>query len=270
MTIVRRKTTSLRIISWNVNSVRARLPLIERLVGDYQPDILCLQETKAQDAVFPLKFFRKLGYGEAFLKGQKSYNGVAILSKVELSGGESQDWCGKGDARHMAASLEGDVRLHNFYVPAGGEVPDAELNDKFRHKLDFLDQMADWSAALKEPSIIVGDLNVAPAEADVWSPKALKNVVSFTEIERRKLRDIFEAHGWIDAHRHFCPEPEKLYSWWSYRSKDWTVNNRGRRLDHIWISPALEGHLLDARILTGVRSWQRPSDHAPLLVDLSL
>lgn len=266
----RGRKRTIRIACWNVNSVRVRLPLIERFLEAYAPDVLCLQEIKVEDCSFPVDFFSEKGYSSALLKGQKAYHGVAILARFDLGSGESHDWCGKGDARHVAGRLPGGVALHNFYVPAGGDVADPELNDKFAHKLDFYDEMIDWSRGLKSPAILVGDLNVAPSEDDVWSAKALRNVVSFTEPERQRLEALAASRDWVDTHRLFAPRPQKLYSWWSYRSPDWSASNRGRRLDHIWVSPELERQVVGAEIITEARSWERPSDHAPLLLDIRI
>ncbi len=261
---------SIRIACWNVNSVRARLPSIERFVKTTNPDVLCLQETKVEDSSFPLDFFAKQGFTSALLRGQRAYHGVAILSRFDLGSGQTNDWCGRGDARHITGRLPGGVILHNFYVPAGGDVADPQINDKFAHKLDFLDEMIEWSSSLDGPAILLGDLNVAPSEDDVWSAKALRNVVSFTEPERRRLQKMLDGHAWVDTHRLFSPRPQKLYSWWSYRSPDWTASNRGRRLDHVWVSPQLAKQTTNAEIWTEARGWDRPSDHAPLLLDIRL
>lgn len=265
-----KKPGSLRLVSWNVNSVRARLHLIERFIDDYAPDVLCLQETKAMDEVFPLSWFEERGYRSNALGGQKSYNGVAILARGGANGAGNIDWCGRGDARHISVGLPGGVALHNFYVPAGGDVPDADVNDKFAHKLQFLDEMIAWSEGLGGPAILVGDLNVAPEECDVWSHKALLRVVSHTPPETDRLRTLQQSHGWVDAVRQWFPEPEKIYSWWSYRSPDWANADKGRRLDHVWLSPALEKSLTHVEIVRDVRGWEKPSDHAPLIADLKL
>ncbi len=259
-----------RLMTWNVNSVRARLDLIDRVIGKYAPDVLCLQETKAMDDVFPLTWFEERGYHCNAIRGQKSYNGVAILARGEANGAAHIDWCGRGDARHISAGLAGGVTLHNFYVPAGGDVPDPEANDKFAHKLQFLDEMIAWSKDLTGPAILVGDLNVAPEECDVWSHKALLKVVSHTPIETDLLRALQQSHGWVDAIRRHFPAPEKVYSWWSYRSPDWAKADKGRRLDHIWLSPAIEKALVHVEIARDARGWEKPSDHAPLIADLKL
>jgi exodeoxyribonuclease III len=258
-----------RIVSWNINSVRARLELVEKLVKAESPDIICLQETKVQDHEFPLKPFEKLGYRFNAIKGQKSYHGVATLSRLPLENIEMTDWCNKGDARHVAVTCKG-VAIHNFYVPAGGDVPDRDENEKFDHKLNFFDQMTRWAEKLKAPAILLGDLNVAPSEADVWSHKALLKVVSHTPIEVACMEALFSAHDWVDAVRHFVPEDEPLFSWWSYRARDWRASNKGRRLDHIWASASLKGLIKESRVLIDARGWHKPSDHAPVILDIDL
>jgi len=259
-----------RLITWNINSVRARLDLAEKLIKTHSPDVVCLQETKAMDHVFPVQAFKKLGMQTIALHGQKNHHGVATLAKAAIEDAEKIDWCGGGDARHIAVPLEtsaGTIDLHNFYVPAGGDVPDPDENPKFAHKLQFLDEMIAWSKALAGPSIMVGDLNIAPLESDVWSHKQLLKVVSHTPVEVERMTRLQEAHGWVDVMRTVKPEPERLYSWWSYRAKDWRASDRGRRLDHVWISRALAPHIKDMQVLEDVRSWDKPSDHAPVLVD---
>ncbi|NOZ41711.1 MAG: exodeoxyribonuclease III [Alphaproteobacteria bacterium] len=264
--------TAIRLITWNINSVRARLDLVDRLIRDYHPDILCFQETKVQDHMFPGDFFTERGYCHQAIAGQKSYNGVAILSRIGLEDIDRQDWCGKGDARHIEAGLPGGIKLHNFYVPAGGDIPDAALNDKFAHKLQFLDEMTAWSGQLAPDSrnILVGDLNIAPYESDVWSHKQLLKVVSHTPLECRKMMTLMAAHDWSDVMRNFVPEPQRLYSWWSYRAKDWQAADRGRRLDHVWTSPALKSAMTMMTVLEATRGWQKPSDHAPVMVEFSV
>jgi exodeoxyribonuclease-3 len=262
--------THLRLATWNVNSVRARLAHVEQFVTQNQPDILCLQETKVMDNDFPLKAFAKMGYEHYAIAGQKSYNGVAIFSKLPFTPSDNRLWCGKDDKRHLAVTLENGVELHNFYVPAGGDIPDVDQNDKFAHKLEFMTEMADCFTERRADSnkmILVGDLNVAPFETDVWNHKQLLKVVSHTPIEVEHMARIYDSHDWVDAMRHFVPEPEPLYSWWSYRARDWRASNRGRRLDHVWVTPALKPHLKDMKINLDARDWEKPSDHAPVIVD---
>jgi exodeoxyribonuclease-3 len=262
--------TKLKIASWNINSVRARAALVERLVAEHQPDILCLQETKVLDDIFPAEMFRRLGYRHAALNGQRMHHGVAILSRVPLREHGKHDWQDNGEARHIGVRLECGIRLENVYVPAGGDTPDRKLNPKFGQKLDFIARMTRWSEELREPTIIVGDFNVAPLECDVWSHKALLNVVSHTPVEVAALSALQQAHEWIDIGRRFIPAPERCFTWWSYRSPDWTRNDRGRRRDHMWASPALAGHLAGHSVLEPCRAWERPSDHVPLICEIAI
>jgi len=263
-------TNSLTIASWNINSVRARLPIVERLLREHGPDILCLQETKATDDVFPSDFFARLGYKQRYLRGQKMHHGVAILSKIELREASSHDWQDNGEARHIGVRLPNGIRLENVYVPAGGDIPDRTVNPKFGQKLDFIGRMTRWADGLREPTLIVGDFNVAPLECDVWSHKTLLNVVSHTPVEVEALGHLQQAHGWVDIGRHFVPAPERCFTWWSYRSPDWTKNDRGRRLDHMWCSPEVAGLVTSHKVLESCRNWERPSDHVPLICELNI
>lgn len=263
-------TKRLKIASWNINSVRARTALVERLIAEQQPDILCLQETKAIDDVFPADLFRRLGYVHHALNGQRMHHGVAILSRVPLREPGKHDWQDNGEARHVGARLECGIRLENVYVPAGGDIPDRAVNSKFGQKLDFIERMTRWSQGLSEPTIVVGDFNVAPLECDVWSHKALLKVVSHTPVEVEALTRLQEAHDWIDIGRKFVPAPQRCFTWWSYRSPDWTKNDRGRRLDHMWASPQLADHVVAHEVLEPCRSWQRPSDHVPLICEVEV
>lgn len=261
----------MKIASWNINSVRLRIKQVEQFVNIEQPDILCLQETKVRDEEFPLKAIKNMGYEHVVFRGEKSYNGVAILSKLHLSGVDKQDIAFSGDARHISAILSDGTELHNFYIPAGGDEPDVNINSKFKFKLEFIDYMHDWFFKNRKSSdkiIILGDFNVAPMEHDVWSSKQLRNVVSHTDIEREKLDAFKNSLGWIDTARYFVPKEEKLYSWWSYRSKDWKESNRGRRLDHIWVTPSLKDRLISQKIAKQTRDWEKPSDHVPVILEL--
>ena len=199
---------------------------------------------------------------------------MAIASRIPLAKIDKREFCNMGDARHISATFSAgkrDITVHNFYVPAGGDIADRDLNPKFGHKLDFLSEMADWikKAKLAETNaILVGDLNIAPLEHDVWSHKALLKVVSHTPIEVERLQKVFDAGPWVDALRTKIPENQKLYTWWSYRSPNWETANKGRRLDHIWISPDLKPALKDLDILKEARGWDRPSDHVPVMISL--
>ncbi len=259
----------MRLVTWNINSLRLRLPLLQRLVQEEQPDVICLQEIKVQDSEFPEAALKALGYPHILRHGMKGYNGVAILSRLPFLAKDPQNWCSKSDSRHGRVVLPGDLDLQNFYIPAGGDIPDPKKNVKFAHKLQFLDEMTGYfqNRRSKKKSIMVGDLNIAPLEHDVWSHKQLLDVVSHTPIEVEKLGAIKTAGKWVDAVRHFTPEGQKLFSWWSYRSPDWTRNDRGRRLDHIWVTPDLQKELKQARIRRDMRAWQQPSDHVAVILD---
>ena len=267
------KSATLKVATWNINSVRLRINHVTRLLEEQAPDVLCLQETKCPDDLFPEKAIKAAGYEHIVKSGQKGYHGVAILSRVPLENASVKRFCGKEDCRHIQATAKG-VEIHNFYVPAGGDEPDPEVNEKFAHKLQFLDEMADWFGKAKQktttPRVVVGDLNVAPLEHDVWSHKQLLKVVSQTPVEVERFEQVLAAHDWIDVPRLFTPADEKLFSWWSYRSKDWAASNRGRRLDHIWASQALDGAAKSVQTLTDARSWEKPSDHAPVIAEFAL
>ncbi|KRW95783.1 exodeoxyribonuclease III [Paracoccus sp. PXZ] len=258
------------IATWNINSVRLREALVARFLAEEAPDILCLQETKSPVEKIPLEAFRALGYTHFVARGQKGYNGVAILSKLPIEDAGDRDYAGLGHARHVAARLENGVTIHNFYVPAGGDIPDREQNLKFGQKLDFLTEMRDaFHADRPARAIMVGDLNIAPREDDVWSHKQLLKIVSHTPIEVEHLGAAQDAGKWVDITRKDIPQG-LLYSWWSYRARDWDAADKGRRLDHIWATPDIANAGHNSRILRPLRGWQQPSDHVPVLASFDL
>ncbi len=260
---------SIKLATWNINSVRLRIDLVRSFLEDVQPDVLCLQEIKVANELFPRDAFVEAGYPHLAINGQKAYHGVATISRIPFKKEAAREFCAKGDTRHVSVTLEDDTEIHNFYVPAGGDEPDPAVNDKFQHKLDFLDEMTGWMKGwkLKDKArrVMVGDLNIAPLEHDVWSHKQLLKVVSHTPVEVERLDNVFKAGKWHDPVRHAQPEPEKLYSWWSYRAKDWAEADRGRRLDHIWVSPALADKTHGTEILRDWRGKEKPSDHCPIV-----
>ncbi|HJD56391.1 MAG TPA: exodeoxyribonuclease III [Rickettsia endosymbiont of Pyrocoelia pectoralis] len=261
----------MKIVTWNINSLRLRIDLLKKLAFEHQPDIILLQETKVDDPLFPLEVIKNIGYEHVIYSGQKSYNGVAIISKFPLQNVFSLELY-NGDKRHIAATIKG-IEIHNFYVPAGGDIPDIEQNPKFKHKLEYIRLMQGWltkNRTKDDKIIIAGDLNIAPHEHDVWSSKQLRNVISHTDIERTMLATLQNSLDFIDSSRHFVPLNEKFYTWWSYRNVDWKKSNRGRRLDHIWVSGNLKESLLAMHLLSDARDWVLPSDHVPYFVSLKV
>ena len=270
MSVEDKKAGAWRIASWNINSVRLRMPLLARLVAEARPDVVCLQETKVRDDLFPLEDIKALGFSHVLFRGEKGYNGVAILSRMPLQSCASYDMAGSVESRHIAAVLPDGTVLHNFYVPAGGDIPDPAANPKYDFKLRFVEDMtARFKKPVQERIILVGDLNIAPLEHDVWSHKQLLNVVSHTPPETERMELLQKGLAWVDVGRHFTPEQEKLYSWWSYRNQDWKKSNRGRRLDHIWVTPALKERLQGYQTFIDARDWPQPSDHVPILADIA-
>jgi exodeoxyribonuclease-3 len=237
--------------------------------------VICLQETKVPDELFPAALPAELGYPFAAWRGMKGYNGVAIFSRLPITPLDiAPDWCSRSDCRHLSVAVElrsGPLEVHNFYVPAGGDVPDRAVNPKFAHKLDFVAEATHWFAARTrlERTVLAGDLNIAPLENDVWSHRQLLGVVSHTPPECAGLTAWLQ-QGFDDAVRHFVPADRKLYTWWSYRNRDWRASDRGRRLDHIWVSRDLTRTLRKWRILRDARDWPQASDHVPVGVELEV
>jgi exodeoxyribonuclease-3 len=263
----------LRITTWNVNSIRLREAALRRIVAELRPDVLCLQEIKVENERFPAELCRELGYRHLHVHGQKAYHGVAVLSKLPLQNCATRHWCAIDHSRHASCALSGGIELHNFYIPAGGDLPDPKLNPKFRHKLDMLGELTDYWHGRRGDGVrlvLLGDLNIAPLENDVWSHLQLLNVVSHTPIETEGLRRLQSAYGFVDAVRAVVPPERKLYTWWSYRNRDWAASDRGRRLDHVWLSPALAPSLVTASVERAARGWDNPSDHVPVTVELAV
>jgi exodeoxyribonuclease-3 len=256
----------LSIATWNINSVRLRLDLVARFVEEARPDVLCLQEIKCRDGEFPANAFARMGLRHLKVTGQKGWHGVAIASRLPIEPTPTPAFCPRQEARVSAAKIDGIV-IHNVYVPAGGEIPDMRDNSKFAHKLEVIARMRAYyeTHPAKGPRILVGDLNIAPGENDVWSHRQLIDVVSHTPVEVEGIEAIRTAGGFVDLARVFHPCPQKLYSWWSYRSPDWKRSNRGRRLDHIYADPASAARCTDVTFHAHVRDWERPSDHVPVV-----
>ncbi len=260
------------VATWNVNSVRLRVPQLKNFLKNHQPDIIALQETKVQDHEFPLTALQDLGYAYIMFKGQKSYNGVALLSKTPLLPGPTYNFGGLNDARHISCMLPNGGVLHNFYVPAGGDVPDMALNAKYAHKIRFLQDMKSFlttTHAPDQPIIVLGDINIAPRENDVWSHKPMLKVVCHTPLETENLAEVMKSLDVFDCARHFVPDDKKLYSWWSYRNYEITNESRGLRLDHIWIKQRHKDTLQSCVHLHEQRLEEKPSDHVVVMAKFS-
>ncbi len=253
----------MKIATWNVNSVRAREELVLRWLENESPDILCMQETKVEDGVFPSEGFTGMGY-HVHLNGQKTWNGVAILSRNDpeqvdrdLPGGFLSE-----QKRVITARFPG-ITIVNAYVPNGGDV----ALDRFRDKLDFLDRLRDYAVGLSSegPLAVMGDFNVALEDDDVHDPVLLDGSVCFHPDERKRLREFLD-NGMTDIFRTFNPRG-KAYSWWDYRAAAFR-RNMGMRLDLILLNKLAEEMAISCTIQVEPRKWQRPSDHVPVVLQL--
>ena len=249
-----------KIATWNVNSIRVRLPQVLEWLKQQRPDVLCLQETKITDEEFPAAAFRDAGY-QAVYAGQKTYNGVATLSlvpadeiMVSLPGAD-------GVQKRFLSALIGGVRVINVYVPNGEEVG----SEKYSYKLSWLEALEKCltEELKKYPQLaLLGDYNIAPDERDVHDPKLWEGHVLFSDKERAAFQRLIQ-QGLTDVFRKF-DQPEKSFSWWDYRAGGFR-RNHGLRIDHILCSPALARKCSTCRIDTDPRRHERPSDHAPVL-----
>ncbi len=255
----------MKLATWNVNSLRVRLPQVIDWLAREQPDVLCLQETKVTDADFPAEVLRAAGYHAAFT-GQKTYNGVATLCRQKPSEIETR-LPGDGDEaqkRLIAVTVAG-IRVINVYVPNGESVD----SDKYRYKLEWLKRLRDFAAGEVMQGrgvILTGDYNIAPEPRDVHDPAAWEGQVLFSEPERAAFRALTEI-GLVDVFRRF-DQPPASFSWWDYRMNGFK-RNLGLRIDHILTSADLAGHCLSCRIDVEPRRAERPSDHAPVVAEFS-
>ena len=261
----------LTVVTWNINSIRARLDLFTKMTRRVKPDVVLLQETRCDNGSFPQKTMRRRGFRYIALNGRGGHHGVAILSKLPLLDVEADIIGGIDHPRHISAVVDhgGPIRLHSLYIPSGGDEPDPAINRKFHEKLTFLEAMVEWGAnRAEEAALLTGDFNVAPYESDVWSHRQLLGVVSHTPGETERLENARKAGAWMDVVRRDRPEPEPIFTWWSYRNKEWPGNNRGRRLDHVWASPSVERRV-SVSVLTEARGWEKASDHVPLVARIA-
>jgi len=253
----------MKIASFNVNSLRARLPIVLNWLGEQSPDVLCLQETKVQDPDFPAEPFDNIGYNYAF-KGQKSYNGVAIVSRHPITnvslGFDDEP---RDEPRLIIANING-IAIVNTYVPQGRE-PDSEM---FQYKLQWFQRLADYfdkHFKPADPVILLGDLNVAPLAMDVYDPQGLIGSVCYCPEVTSALNDVMQ-WGFVDVFRKHCPEPEQ-YTFWDYRLRGSVRRNLGWRLDHIMATKPLADASIGSWIDKGPRLAERPSDHTPIIAD---
>lgn len=260
----------MRIATWNVNSVRQRLDSLQAWLKERDPDIVCLQEIKCQDDAFPREPLEAMGYNVA-VHGQKTFNGVALLSKLpfdEVAPGLIGDEADV-QARFLEALVStktGVVRVVSLYLPNGNPAP----GDKYDYKLKWMDRLAAFAherMKLEEPLVLAGDYNVIPAEADARRPEVWRNDALFLPRTREKFRALLNL-GLTDAIRAVSDDP-RLYSFWDYQAGAWQKND-GIRIDHLLLSPQAADRLRDAGIDKHVRSWDKPSDHVPVWVDLDI
>jgi exodeoxyribonuclease III len=250
-----------RIATWNVNSLRVRLPHLLDWLRDAQPDVACLQETKTEDANFPVAELRAAGYESAFC-GQKSYNGVAILARSPITDVAHGIPDFADDPKRCIHATINGVRIVCLYAP-NGEAPGT---DKYAYKLRWYGELARWLGQLKVPDLaVLGDMNVAPEDRDVHNPKRWEGKIHVSEPERAALRKVLDA-GFADAFRLF-PQPEKSFTWWDYRLKAFE-RGWGLRIDLAMLTPALAKRCTACTIDLAPRERERPSDHAPMIVDL--
>lgn len=246
------------LASFNANSIRARLPILQRWIGENSPDVLCVQETKVRDEDFPLEPFESAGYHVLF-KGEKSYNGVAILSRLPLEMPHAGfDGEGRDEGSRLLAARVGDIHVVNTYVPQGLD-PSSE---KFRYKLEWFARLREFFAARFEPGqalLWAGDFNVAPEPEDVYDPEGLLGRIGFHPEEHRALASVRE-WGFVDVFRMFDKKPGR-YTFWDYRERDAVARGRGWRVDHLWATAPLAARARRSWIDIAPRLWDRPSDH---------
>jgi exodeoxyribonuclease-3 len=255
----------LKIATWNVNSLRVRLPQVLQWLECEQPDLLALQETKLTDDQFPETDFLAAGYHAVF-SGQKTYNGVAILSRAPVTDIVTDIPALEDPQRRVLAVSYGAVRLIDLYVPNGESVD----SDKYQYKLDWLDKLSAWlTTELQQHAklVVVGDFNIAPADADVHDPAAWEGSVLCSDAERAAFQRLLDL-GLCDSFRRF-EQPEKSFSWWDYRMNAFR-RNLGLRIDHILASKPLCEACTACTIDKEPRKWERPSDHAPVIAEFKV
>lgn len=251
-----------KIATWNVNSLRVRLPHVLTWLDEVKPDLLALQEIKLPDEEFPISAFQEAGYLSAF-SGQKTYNGMAILSRQEMTNTikdipELQD-----HQRRVLGITVGDIRVLNIYVPNGDNV----FSEKYQYKLNWLNKLDGFLKTelnIYSKLIVLGDFNIAPENIDVHDPKRWEGQVLFSEPERQAFKDMLHV-GLKDCFRQLHPD-EAAYSWWDYRMNAFK-RNMGLRIDHILANTSFANTCVSCYIDNKPRAWERPSDHAPVIAE---
>jgi exodeoxyribonuclease-3 len=263
----------MRIATWNVNSVRTRLEQLLAWLGTERPEVLCLQETKVADELFPLAPFRALGY-EAAISGQKAYNGVAILSRLPIEDvqvgfaallPDDPEAPGLGEQKRVISAQIAGLRVLNLYVPNGSSL----RSEKYAYKLEWLaclKRYLDAQETQGEPLVMVGDFNIALEARDIHDPARLNGGIMASEPERQALQAAL-GERLEDGFRLFEPESGH-WSWWDYRTAGWETG-RGWRIDHIYLDAELRDHALGCTIDAPMRGNPQPSDHAPVIINLS-
>jgi exodeoxyribonuclease III len=255
----------MRLVTWNVNSLRVRLPQLLDWLKQHRPDVVCLQETKVTDADFPSAALREAGY-ESVFAGQKTYNGVAILSRRPAEAVMTALPGVSGEQKRFIAATFDGVRVVNVYVPNGESVE----SEKYSYKLDWLRRFEEYLSAelpVYPKLVAVGDFNIAPEYRDVYDPDAWRGHVLFSDPERDAFRRLLKA-GLVDVFRRF-PQPEGSFSWWDYRQAAFR-RNLGLRIDHVLASEQLVESAKSCNVDTEPRRAERPSDHAPVMADFAL
>lgn len=247
----------LKVATWNVNSIRARLPVVLRWLEKEKPDVLCIQELKATVEQFPVDDLNELGYN-SYVNGQKSWNGVALLSREPIEDVETDLAGFLPEQKRMISGTIRGLRLVNVYVPNGGEVE----NPRFQDKLKYFSVLREYACSFQEPVITAGDFNVAPCPDDTHSPEEQDGTVCYHTLEREQIEE-FRIAGFTDVFRRLHPEG-KAYSWWDYRAAAWR-RNRGMRLDLVLANPAAAELVDSCWIDREPRSWEKPSDHTPVV-----
>lgn len=260
----------MRIATWNVNGIRPRMEHIKRFTDEHGIDVLCMQEVKIAEDIFPHQQFEDWGFGHRAVVSQKAHHGVAIVSKQAFDVDWRQVFWEKDDKRHVAVKF-GDLAVHCFYMPAGGDKPDVEINEKFAHKLGFYKDVTAWTPTqhkADEKVLYLGDFNIAPGENDVWNHKKLVKSVGHSPTEVEHWNALKDTIGFVDLPRRNMNDTEALYTWWGYRYPQAYAKDYGWRLDHAFATQPLADAVKSVEVIRATREWEKPSDHIPIIVEV--